>query len=314
MSDVFLSGGSENADIPGALSASSAVSGLSTGERAVAVPKEYVHLHREEAVLLTGWASLGSDTYAVTARWPGAPDGAHYDPMLITQTIRQSCLVVAHAERGVPMASQTLMERMDFSVAEGYRVPRKTPADLFVKLICKSTGQRSMRIELTAVHDDHTVLEAVVDFSWISPAVYRRLRGEHLTVAWGEAPVPAPVPASTVGRAEASAVVLAPADRPGRWQLRMDVTHTGLYDHPVDHVPGLALIEAAYQAAHAATGFEGALPVCTASSFERYVEFDAACWIDAEVVREAAEGVTRVEVRGVQNDRTAFRTTLIYLG
>ncbi|WP_351234339.1 ScbA/BarX family gamma-butyrolactone biosynthesis protein [Streptomyces sp. NPDC002133] len=295
-----------------ALSGLSEVSEPAAGERTAAVPKEYVHLHREEAVLLTGWASLGSDTYAVTARWPQTPDDAHYDPMLITQTIRQSCLVVAHAERAVPVTSQTLMERMDFSVAEGYRVPRKTPADLFVKLACKSTGQRSMRIELTAVHEDHTVLESVVDFSWVSPAVYRRLRGEHLTVAWGEAPVPAPVPAATVGRTDTSAVVLAPADRPGRWELRMDVGNTDLYDHPVDHVPGLALIEAAHQAAHAATGFEGIVPICTASTFERYVEFDSACWIDAEVVQEAAEGVTRVEIKGVQNDRPAFRTTLIY--
>lgn len=291
---------------------SGAAGQLSPGDGTVNVPK-YVHLRREEAVLVTDWASVGGDAYTVTVRWPAARDDAHYDPMLITQTIRQSCLLISHAERAVPMTFQTLMERMDFSVAQDYRVPRKTPTDLFVELTCKSTGQRSMRVELTAHHEDHTVLESVVDFSWISPAAYRRLRGDHLNVAWGEAPVPSPVPARTVGRADASEVVLAPAGRPGRWRLRMDVTNTDLYDHPVDHVPGLALLEAAHQAAHAATGFEGTLPVCTASSFERYAEFDAECWIDAEVVREAAEGITRVEVRGVQNDETTFRATLIYL-
>ncbi|MGW0560696.1 ScbA/BarX family gamma-butyrolactone biosynthesis protein [Streptomyces sp. NPDC003016] len=271
--------------------------------------KKYVHLHREEAVLLTGWSSRGSDRYTVTARWPAAAGGP-CEPWLVTQTIRQSCLVVAHAERSVPLAHQTLMERLDFSLARDYRVPRDEPVDLTVDVFCRSTGHRSMRVELTLLHAGRPVGESVVDFSWIAPAVYRRLRGEHLHVAWGEGPVPAPVAAHTVGRDHASDVVLAPAGRPGRWQLRTDVGNAVLYDHPVDHVPGLVLIEAACQAAQALTGPAVFCPVEVASTYARYVEFDVPCWIEAAVVPPADDGVTRVEVTGVQYGSTAFSVIL----
>lgn len=42
------------------------------------------------------------------------------------------------------------------------------------------------------------------------------------------------------------------------------------------------------------------------STFDRYVEFDAPCWIDAAVVPAPDEGVVRVEVTGVQNGERTF--------
>ncbi|WP_344384917.1 ScbA/BarX family gamma-butyrolactone biosynthesis protein [Streptomyces thermolineatus] len=278
--------------------------------RKAGVPKEYVHLQQEEAVLVTGWSSHGADRYTATARWPEAADEESSELLLLTQTIRQSCLVVAHAERSVPLSHQTLMERLDFSLAQDYRVPRNKPADLVADVSCRSTGHRSLQVRLTLLHAERPIGESVVDFSWIAPAVYRRLRGEHPHSAWGKAPVPAPVAAHTVGRAHASEVVLAPADRPGRWQLRTDVGNAALYDHPVDHVPGLVLIEAACQAAQVVTGPAVFRPVEMASAYARYVEFDAPCWIEAAVVPVPDDGVTRVEVTGVQNGRTAFGITL----
>ncbi|MGP4089661.1 ScbA/BarX family gamma-butyrolactone biosynthesis protein [Streptomyces sp. KR55] len=274
------------------------------------VPKEYVHLHREEAVLATGWFPGETDQCTVTVRWPAAGQGID-GLLLLTQTIRQSCLVIAHAERSVPLSHQTLMEQMDFSLNRAYRVPRNRPADLVVNVSCEKTGHRSLRMQLALLHEGHLVAESVVAFSWIAPAVYRRLRGEHLHVAWGEAPVPRPVDPRTVGCVHASDVVLAPADRPGRWQLRMDVHNTDLYDHPVDHVPALALIEAARQAAQGVTGPALFSPLDVFSSYSRYVEFDAPCWIEATAAPASGDGARRVVVTGVQNGATAFTITLV---
>ncbi|MFD0381589.1 AfsA-related hotdog domain-containing protein [Streptomyces stramineus] len=39
-----------------------------------------------------------------------------------------------------------------------------------------------------------------------------------------------------------------PTSDPRQWLLRHPFANTVLYDHPVDHVPGLVLIEAAHQA------------------------------------------------------------------
>ncbi|WP_260845011.1 AfsA-related hotdog domain-containing protein [Streptomyces sp. SLBN-31] len=49
-------------------------------------------------------------------------------------------------------------------------------------------------------------------------------------------------------------VVLSPLGQPHRWQLRVDTRHPVLFDHIVDHVPGMLLIEAARQAATATLG------------------------------------------------------------
>ncbi|MFE6984886.1 ScbA/BarX family gamma-butyrolactone biosynthesis protein [Streptomyces griseus] len=274
------------------------------------VPKEYVHLHSDAAVLLTGWSALGGDRYTVTARWPEDPARSSYDPVRLTQTIRQACLLIAHAERAVPLSHQTLMDRMDFSVDPGHRIPYRLPVDLTLALKCESTGRRSLHVRMAISLDGRQIADSLIDFSWIAPTVYSRVRGEYRHAAWGEASVPAPIPAHTVGRASASDVVLAPTDEPDRWQLRVDVGNKALYDHPVDHVPGLVLIEAAYQAAHALTGPGSPVPHVVTSAYDRYVEFDAPCWMETAVTSTADDGRRTVEVRGVQNGETAFRMTL----
>ncbi|HET6860432.1 MAG TPA: AfsA-related hotdog domain-containing protein, partial [Streptomyces sp.] len=140
--------------------------GQTTGN--CAVPKQYVHLHAEDAVLVTSWSQLGDDRYALTVRWPESAtetDGASYDPRLLTQTLRQCCLLIAHAERAVPLDHQTLMDRMDFSIAQDLRVPRNAPAELSVTLACRSTGRRSMFVEMTLTHAGRQVAHSVIEFS-----------------------------------------------------------------------------------------------------------------------------------------------------
>lgn len=273
------------------------------------VPKEFVHLHQQDSVLLTKWSTLGSGRYAVTARWPEGGAFADSVQLLLTQTIRQSCLLIGHAELGVPLSHQTLMQWMDFTVSGDFYDLKNKPSNLFVLLTFTSNNPRSLRVELSILSEGRLVAESLLDFSWIGPGAYRRLRGEHAKVAWGEAAVPAPVPAYTVGRAHAHEVVLADGGHPNRWDLLIDVSNAALYDHKVDHVPGLALIEAAYQAAHAVTG-PGHTPVRVLSTFDRYVEFDAPCRIEAVVVPAPDEDIVRVEVTGAQNGERTFSVTM----
>ncbi|GGY82000.1 ScbA/BarX family gamma-butyrolactone biosynthesis protein [Streptomyces omiyaensis] len=273
------------------------------------VPKEYVHLHEAGSVLVANWSALGGGRYAVTANWPDGGVFAGSVPLLLTQTIRQSTLLIGHAELGVPLAHQTLMEWMDFSVAGDFYDPKNKPDNLFIILTFKPNNPRSLRVELSILSEGRLVAESLLDFSWIAPGAYRRLRGEHAQVAWDAITAPSPVAAHTVGRAHAGEVVLAPTPLPDRWELRTDVSRSALYDHRVDHVPGLALIEAAYQAAHAMTG-PGHEPVRVMNTFDRYVEFDAPCWIDAEVVPNPDEDIVRVEVTGTQNGERTFAVTM----
>ncbi|WP_328947395.1 A-factor biosynthesis protein (plasmid) [Streptomyces sp. NBC_00250] len=273
------------------------------------VPKEYVHLHDEDAVLLTKWSSLGSDRFAVTAHWPEAGVYGGSVPLLLAQTVRQCALLIGHAELSVPLSHQTLMELMDFSVSGDFYDPKNKPDNLFILVTAKRNNPRSLRIEQSILSEGRLVVEARLDYSGIAPAAYRRLRGAHAEVAWEDVTSPAPVLAHTVGRTHEREVLLAPSGLPNRWQLRTDVSNLALYDHRVDHVPGLVLVEAAYQAAHAVTAPD-CHPIRVMSTFNRYVEFDAPLWIDASVVPAPDEGVLHVEITGVQNGGRAFSVSM----
>ena len=279
------------------------------------VPKEYVHLTRDATVLVTGWRCLEDGEFSLTAQWPSPDDGLRYDSRVLTQTIRQSGLAIAHAAYGVPLSHQTLLHHFDFTVVPGFRVPSGRPSALGVE-VSVSESKRSRRavsslgVDIRIFQDNTMVARADSEFGWISPAVYRRLRGENLTAGWNEWPLPAPVDPRTVGRTSGTDVVLAPGERPNQWQLRNDTAHFLLYDHPVDHVPGLVLLEAAHQAAQAVLHPLPFEPTDVASTFERYVEFDRPCWIGAEVVPAPGPGQSTVLVTGTQDGQTVFRGRL----
>ncbi|WP_345942970.1 AfsA-related hotdog domain-containing protein [Streptomyces sp. SID2119] len=105
-----------------------------------------------------------------------------------------------------------------------------------------------------------------------------------------------------VGRSSVRDVVLSPTSTAHPWQLRVDTTHTVLFDHPHDHVPGLVLLEAADQIARAEAQPQAAIPVAFDTTFHRYVGFDRPCVLTAEPVEPDAQGRSRVLVSASQAD------------
>jgi hypothetical protein len=55
-----------------------------------------------------------------------------------------------------------------------------------------------------------------------------------------------------------------------------------MFDHMVDHVPGMMVVEAARQAAQLLTGCPDLVPACGAFKYERYIELDEPCIVRAE--------------------------------
>ncbi|MFE3646182.1 ScbA/BarX family gamma-butyrolactone biosynthesis protein [Streptomyces sp. NPDC059169] len=278
-----------------------------------AAPKEYVHLHDETAVLARKWCRTGPDSYSVTVEWPDEQGSPYITPMLVPQTVRQAGLVIAHAELGVPLSHQTLLKTLNYTADPSIFNPRNKPTVLSVDIVCAGKGRSATTsgraIDFTVRHDGRTVIRADSEFGWISPVAYRRIRGDHLVVDWGEWPLPGPAAPSLVGRRSASEVVISPTDVPLRWQLRNVAENRTLFDHRVDHVPGLVLVEAACQAVESLTRPGTFVPAVMRSRYMSYVEFDEPCWIEATVTARAAEAST-VRVTGIQGGRTAFEIEL----
>jgi hypothetical protein len=287
------------------------------------VPREFVHRRSVAEVLLTDWradATASANSFVVTAQWPRChalfvPAGGHQDPLLMVESIRQTGSLLAHAEYGVPFGHQFLMWDMSFAATASAFEAGSAPTDVELHTVCRDIVRRGstiagMRYEVSVRRDGLTVASGSARFSCTSPAAHRRLRHGRPTTT-GRV-LPAPVDPAEVGHTNPDHVVLAAATVPGenRWELRVDTGHAVFFDHPVDHVPGMVLLEAARQAARSATRQPGALVLGLESEFTRYAELDVPCWIEARVYNPEAAGNLRVRVRGTQQGEQVFTAEL----
>ncbi|MDH6576300.1 ScbA/BarX family gamma-butyrolactone biosynthesis protein [Kitasatospora sp. MAP5-34] len=284
------------------------------------VPKELVHRAAVAEVLLTRWLRHDASHFSASAQWPRghsffkSPDGVHYDSMLVAETIRQVSTLIAHAEFDVPLTSHSLMGDLDYTADLDLLKVGGTPADLELSVTCteirRTGGQVSkIRFDVVFFRDGRQAASGSAVAAFIRPEVYRRVRGDRLSTTRAELPLLTPVAPRLVGRYSGDDVVLAPSGDQQRWLLRADTRHPILFDHPGDHIPGMVLLEAARQAARVLVP-AGASVSSTVNIFERYVEFDAPCWIEAREEPSGDLGTRQVSVRAEQYGRTAFTNTI----
>jgi hypothetical protein len=88
-----------------------------------------------------------------------------------------------------------------------------------------------------------------------------------------------------------------------RWSATLDlaVDDPYFFDHPLDHVPGMGLLEAMRQAALAIRHPEPALPLSIQAAFTHYVELDIPCLIRATT---GEDGTVHVSVEQKDQVRT----------
>ncbi|MFD8739473.1 ScbA/BarX family gamma-butyrolactone biosynthesis protein [Streptomyces sp. NPDC059618] len=305
------------------------------------VPQSYTHKTRPEEVLLRAWERTGPDAFTVTAQWPG--DHAFYrtrhgllDPMLLSETIRQTLPLLSHGAYAVPLGHQLLWQDLDWHLVapapeipagpEPTEVPEapaalragSDPAPVLVELriTCPKVTYRRERaaaiaLSVEVLRDGVPFAAAHSRFTIQDRAVYERLRGRYADLgAVRVLPLSPPMSPRPVGRDGFEDVVLSPTPTPDLWQLRTDTTHPILFDHAVDHAPGMLLLEAARQAAHALTHPTPTVAVGMESVFTRYAELDVPCWITADMLEADSLGRSRVRVTARQNDRDIFTSTV----
>lgn len=285
--------------------------------------RQLVHRTDPLDVFPTGLTRLTDTQFSVPAHWPSAHrffapvDGRHQDPLLIAETMRQTTMLIAHAQFGVPVGEAFVMWELRYTSASERLELGDDPWDITVDVSCSRIRRRgrslgSMHIELL-LHRRGTVLATGGGrISCTSAGVYQRLRGHRGAVLDTPIPLLPAVAPRTVGRTSETDVVLSPGTDPGAWLLRLDTRHPTLFGRPNDHVPGILLLEAARQAAHVATG-STFLPTGMQADFLQYVELDRPCRIEATVLPDNDEDTLSpagVFIRAVQDGEPAFTCTL----
>ena len=266
-------------------------------------------------VFLTDWQDAGDGLYVVGAQWPRShgfycPLDGSKDPLLLGEILRQAAILIAHEAFLVPSGHHFVMWDFGFQVDPAYLSAESTPTNVIVLVRCVDVRWRSderqelagMRCEFTVCKDGLVLGTGTGSYHCVCPQRYARLRRSR-TAATPQ-PAARPVAGDLVGRDRPADVVLAPADLPGTWLLRVDPEHPIFFEHPTDHIPGMALLEAMRQAARC-LGFPARmLPTGVHASFSRFVEFDSPCLVRAVVQSTGLAGESIIRVDLEQQGRT----------
>lgn len=279
------------------------------------VPRQFVHRAAVAETLLTGVIGTATDRFTVFAQWPRAhqlhvsSDRTAYEPLLVAETVRQSAALLAHTAYEVPLGHQFVLRELRITTRPEHLAVGAAPAEPTLHVTVSDVDRRGGRPTGFRCAADirlggERIATGQLAITWTSEAVYRRLRGGRTAATVSAVPVPPGLPPAEVDRALSADVVLAQADHPDRWQLRVDTAHAVFFDHPLDHVPGMLLLEAARQAVRARVHNGGRAPVSFRTAFHQYAELDRPTWI--EVVDVPGAHGSEVQVVGRQGESTLF--------
>ncbi len=242
------------------------------------IDRTLVHRDAIAEVLLTDLVRLGDTEFLVAAQWPRShrvyrPDhSGRHDPMLILESIRQSGLAVSHAAFGVGHDQQSLMRDVSFVLdqqSEPRALLRATNLVITVScqdMILRGGRLRGMTIALSFAADGLRFATGVGTIRWISAQSYAALRARGGTrLDWDQLRWNSTIPPRRASPIRDTADVLITAEpEPGnRRRLVVPLDHPVYFDHPLDHAPGMLLIDAAWQAAREQRTDDARLVSCT---------------------------------------------------
>ncbi|WP_051926954.1 ScbA/BarX family gamma-butyrolactone biosynthesis protein [Streptomyces durhamensis] len=248
--------------------------------------KELVHRAAVCEVFLTDAERRGEDELLLAAQLPRRHAFyhdtlgplTHHDPLLLFEACRQGIFVVAHRYLDVPLGHKFLLRAVEFEVPDpAALVCDGRPAEAVIAVRIEDrfrtrAAPTGLRLRFTCTIGTQDALLARIDYSWMPPEDWTRLRARQRgALGLPDTPVALPGPhvdPALVGRGDPANTVISPprtaADGTHTARLIADTTHPTLYDHWVDHVPGMLELEAFRQLALTAAVTAGAVPTPTA--------------------------------------------------
>jgi 2-oxo-3-(phosphooxy)propyl 3-oxoalkanoate synthase len=251
------------------------------------VPCQFVHKRAVEETILTDLVA-GDDGARVLAcaqlprshmLYNEVENGFH-DLLAILEAGRQGTTIYGHGLLDAPLGTVFVMsglraETVDLEALRHGDAPAELVIDVLPGDVRRDRRGKARGYTLAGIGeiDGRRALEFRGEALLIPATLYERVRGVRGEEGGGgEAASPEPVEPALVGRRLRRNVVVGDAALDGeelRCTLVSDTTHPSFFDHPLDHVPGMMMLEAARQAALLHAGERG--------------------WPPAEVVLDACE-------------------------
>ncbi|MBJ7289692.1 ScbA/BarX family gamma-butyrolactone biosynthesis protein [Williamsia sp.] len=283
------------------------------------VDRRWVHRAAVGEVFLTDFATTGANSFVACCQLPRRH---HYfsdhcadrlDPMLLLECCRQAETCCAHLAFEVPIDHKFILNHWDLdvvapSVGDG-RCPRELRITITAECIRDRGAARGYAYSMALEVDDFLVGTVRMTATYLSPDSYaalrrmRRIGDPPTSDRLDFTPMRPPV---GVGRRDPNNIMihnLAP-HRDGGMQATLSaaVNHPSIFDHSLDHVPGLGVTEAAKQLALATTG--GSSVNGLTAEFRRFLELDEPATMIAR--RVSAEGLVEIEVVQCESSAAVF--------
>ncbi|MFF3745753.1 ScbA/BarX family gamma-butyrolactone biosynthesis protein [Streptomyces kronopolitis] len=312
---------------------------MDTVEFSRTVPRELVHRLSLTEVFVTGVLARDEDTFDVGVQIPrshafyrdSAASRHVYDPMVLVEAARQTLIMLGHHLFEMPFGTKFILRDITLHHADlTALMVREAPTEVVLR--CRVVrrfrgreGVQGARVDYSALVDGQVAATLACNMSWVTPARWQTMREERraalglpLQAAFKVSGPEQRIPEARVDRRDAANVVISPLqpslppdrDGTGTALLVVDTGHPVLFDHPLDHVPGMLILEAFRQLSIATAVETGALPSASAvftglrARFTGFGELDLP--ITCESVGAAGDGADAVLRCAMKQDGRAI--------
>lgn len=267
--------------------------GASGAELVLDSPHRLVHRQSVGGVFLTDYRFGDSepDQIGIQLRPMGhrslRPSRTRHDPLSVAEAFRQAVILLGHAKYAIPLHFKFLMERFEFDIVQELEVA--APARLTLGTTTSRADNKdgtASRISVDGVLCDGSRIlarcKAVA--RCVTPASYRRIRAGregYVTHVRSRPPGSAVIRPLCVGRSEEEDVVLCvDLQAGGDLYCAPDPHSVALFDHSLDHIPGMVLFEAAIQAVRFRSNNPSVQLTRLTATFPVFTEWDSPCEIN----------------------------------
>lgn len=225
-----------------------------------------VHKQNLDAILVHRVTRTSADGFSCLVALPTDAEYFGGDPadlLFIAEVVRQATVFVAHAYYSVPFGHQFLMPALSIHLNKDNKDINIDPTTTIAIEMVVSASKRkgvvsSLEIRMKLRAPEHSVGQATTNALIVAPHIYRRLRlsaTSQIASARSESRSTAQDLEGSLTKFRhlgAPAGPLSPTDWPAhQYLLRVDTADRFFFDHELDHVPGMLIVDAARQAVHA---------------------------------------------------------------
>lgn len=296
------------------------------------IDRSLVHRAAIAEVFVTSHVQVDVDTFDFGVQVPRRhalygdnPAGRmDHDPLFFVEACRQSGIVLAHEYFGVPLDTHFVLRDLALEVSDPALLVAddQRPTNAVVRCRVRQRFRRrdrsvtGLRVRIAVLVGDRELLGFESSYSWMTGEEWAALRRANRTRLGLPAtpvrcPSSSPAEPDNVGRRDPSNVVISLVEQDAAL-LVVDTGNPTMFDHPLDHVPGMLQLEAVRQLSlaimrdrQALSPSDGAL-LAISAKFLGFVELDLPARVHGEVLDDGAS----LRCAVVQDGRTQVKVDL----